>query len=128
MMRIGKMLLSECYEIFGGDYEAVKQRIPKEEIIEKFVKKFLTEPSYQNLCDTLDNEDYVEAFRAAHSLKGVSANLGFQKLEKSSSELTELLRDSEGRKIDKEKAKEMLVCVSEDYKEVIEAIRRYEDS
>lgn len=122
------MVLKECYDIFGGDYEAVLHRIPKEDIIEKFVKKFLTEPSYQNLCDTLEREEYSEAFRAAHSLKGVSANLGFQKLEKSSSELTELLRDSEGRSIDKEKAKEMLVLVSEDYNEVIEAIRRYEAS
>lgn len=31
------MLLKECYDAIGGDYESVKHRISKEEIIEKFV-------------------------------------------------------------------------------------------
>ena len=50
------MLLKECYNLFGGDYEVVRQRMMKDEIIEKFVIKFLTEPSYQNLCDTIESE------------------------------------------------------------------------
>lgn len=119
------MLLKECYNLFGGDYEAVRQRMMKDEIIEKFVIKFLTEPSYQNLCDTIESEDYVEAFRAAHSLKGISANLGFLRLEKSSGVLTELLRDNGGRQIDREIVKELLENVSKDYREVVEAVRTY---
>ncbi|MGN0368028.1 MAG: Hpt domain-containing protein [Wujia sp.] len=122
------MVLAQCYEAFGGDFEAVKQRIPKEEMIERFVRKFLTEPSYQNLCDTLDRDDYVEAFRAAHSLKGISANLGFDKLETSSSELTELLRNSEERQVDKAAAMEKLVQVTRDYNVVVQAIKQYIES
>lgn len=119
------MLLKECYNLFGGDYEAVRQRMMKDEIIEKFVIKFLTEPSYQNLCDTIESKDYVEAFRAAHSLKGISANLGFLRLEKSSGVLTELLRDNGRRQIDREIVKELLENVSKDYREVVEAVRTY---
>lgn len=119
------MLLKECYDCFGGDYESVRQRIPKDEIIEKFVKKFLTEPSYSDLCRTLQEENYAEAFRAAHSMKGVSANLGFQKLERSAGDLTECLRNSEEKQIDKTEAERLLEKVTVDYKEVIDAIQKY---
>ena len=122
------MLLHECYACFGGDYESVRQRIPREELIEKFVKKFLTEPSYSDLCCTLQEENYTEAFRAAHSLKGVSANLGFRQLEQSASALTECLRNSEEKQIDKNEAEDLLGKVSADYKEVIDAILKYEET
>lgn len=117
------MILKDFYDVLGGGYEAVKQRIPKDEIIERFVIKFLTEPSYQNLCDNLEKENYAEAFRAAHSLKGVSANLGFDRLQSSSSELTELLRGSEENPVDKGETDRLLSRVAQDYHKVIEAIQ-----
>ena len=122
------MQLKECYDTFGGDYESVKERISKEEIIEKFLIKFLSEPSYENLCRALEYEDYKEAFRAAHSIKGVCANLGFPGLENSSSSLTEYLREKEKQQINKEQCMELFERVSEDYKVVVEAIRKYEES
>lgn len=119
------MLLKECYESFGGDYESVRNRISQEEIIRKFLIKFLSEPSYDNLCKTLATEEYEEAFRAAHSLKGVCQNLGFDQLEKSSSVLTELLRNSMEKQVDMEQCKVAFRKVSEDYKVVIDAITRF---
>lgn len=118
------MLLKECYDALGGDYESVKHRISKDEIIEKFVIKFLSEPSFDNLCSALEREDYDEAFRAAHSLKGVCANLAFIRLEKSTSDLTELLRHSDEVPVDKERCKEAFENVSVDYNTVMEAIRK----
>lgn len=120
------MLLKECYDAFGGDYESVRQRISKDEIIKKFVIKFLSEPSYDNLCSALESESYEEAFRAAHSLKGVCANLGFKRLEASASELTELLRHSNEEPVDKEKCKEVFERVSVDYNVVVEAAGKLE--
>ena len=61
-------------------------------LVEKFARKFLDDPSYQTLVETMDKADYEEAFRAAHTLKGVCANLGFTQLFKVSSDLTEELR------------------------------------
>ncbi len=118
------MILKECYDAFGGDYESVKLRITKDEMLKKFVLKFLSEPSYQNLCEALDGGNYEDAFRAAHSLKGVSANLGFARLEKSSSEMTELLRKSGEKQIDSDMTKQLLETVTGDYNAVIEAIRK----
>ena len=120
------MLLKDCYDAFGGDYESVRQRLSKDEIIKKFVIKFLSEPSFGNLSSALEREAYEDAFRAAHSLKGVCANLAFKRLEASASELTELLRHSAEEPVDKEKCKEVFECVSVDYNAVVDAVRKFE--
>ena len=44
------MNLAERFEAMGGDYESVRQRIPKDEMIERFLKKFLADPCYDTLC------------------------------------------------------------------------------
>lgn len=121
------MQLKECYDAFGGSYEAVSQRIPKEEIIRKFAIKFLADPSFDNLISSLDSEDYQEAFRAVHSLKGVSANLGFQRLEKSSAVLTELLRGSEGKQIDREECQRLFEDIAEDYRAVVDSLKKLDE-
>ena len=82
-------------------------------LVEKFARKFLDDPSYQTLVDTMDKADYEEAFRAAHTLKGVCANLGFTQLFKVSSDLTEELR---GGAPDEAKLPELLEKVSSEYK------------
>ena len=119
------MLLKECYDAFGGSYEVVKTRLPKDSLIEKFVIKFLSEPSYDHLCQALAQEDYENAFRDAHSLKGVSLNLGFEKLGKSSGDLTEYLRGWAEKGIDQAQCTVLLEAVSEDYHAVISSIRKY---
>lgn len=118
--------LKECYDSFGGDYETVKQRIHRDESIERFMIKFLQEPSFNDLSDALENEKYEEAFRAVHSLKGLSANLGFKRLEQSSAIMTELLRKSDLKVIDKGQCRKLFESVSADYKAVVEAIKELE--
>lgn len=86
------MTVKECYEQINGDYEGVFGRFRGDERIKKFAIKFLADGSYANLCKNLKAADYEEAFRAAHTLKGVSQNLGFTGLHMASDALTELLR------------------------------------
>lgn len=122
------MLLKDCYEAFGGDYEDVRKRISKDEIIQKFLIKFLSDASYSTLCESLEIKDYVEAFRAAHSLKGISQNFGFKRLEDSASRLTELLRNSEEKQIDEKECEVLFAKVSEDYKMVTDAVKKLEEA
>ena len=113
------MTLKECYDMFGGDYEDVSRRLPSEKLIEKFLK-FQDDKSYENLQNALKEEDYEEAFRAAHTLKGVAQNLSFKNLGQSSSLLTEALRAK------KEKpGQELVENVAEDYEQVIKCIGQY---
>lgn len=119
------MLFNEYYKAIGGNYEAVKQHIPIDELIEKFLVDFLTEPSYDTICHALEQKDYKEAFRVVHSLKGLCANLGFTRLEKSASDLTELLRHYDNNEIDIDKVNEQKNVLTIAYNEVIEAIKKY---
>ncbi len=90
------MTIQECYEAIGGNYEDVLGRLHSEALIRKFALKFLDDKSYSQLKQALEDKNYEEAFRGAHTLKGVSQNLSFDRLYEVSQELTELLRDRTG--------------------------------
>lgn len=86
------MTLKECYAALNGDYEEAMGRLRSERLVQKFVLKFLEDGSFELLCRSMEAGDLSEAFRAAHTIKGVCANMAFSALLKSSSQLTELLR------------------------------------
>lgn len=86
------MTLQEFYTRIGSSYDAVFARIPSEMMIRKFTKMYLQDNSLQLLNDSIAQEYWNDAFRAAHTLKGVAANLGFDTLQETASQLTELLR------------------------------------
>ena len=79
------MTLQECYAAMGGNYEDAIGRL-------RSVLKFLADGSYDLLCRSLEEKDYENAFRAAHTIKGVCQNLSLDKLQASSSRLCESLR------------------------------------
>lgn len=111
------MNLKECYTALGGDYESVMSRLMTERLVNKFVLKFLNDASYANLVKSLGEGNTAEAFREAHTLKGVCQNLSFDRLFQSSNAITEALRDG-----DTTKANELLPKVEADYKQTVDAI------
>ena len=116
------MTIRECYDELGLDFDAVLSRLVNEKLVQKFALKFLDDPSFQNLKDALDSKDVETAFRAAHTLKGVCLNLGFDNLYKASFDITEKLR---GR--DTEGCEELLAKVEEQYNNTVDAIHMMED-
>ena len=89
------MNLKQCYDVLGGNYEEICGRIPGEAMIVSFLRKFLEDPTFHTLLTRIECGNRDEAFRAAHTLKGISANFSFTKLWKSVSALTEELRVSD---------------------------------
>lgn len=87
------MTLKECYAAMGGNYDEVMGRLRSERLVQKFVLKFLDDGSFDLLCRSMEGADYEEAFRAAHTIKGVCQNLSIDKLQASSSRLCESLRN-----------------------------------
>ena len=63
------MTMQECYKAIGGNYEAVLGRLHSEALIQRFTLKFLEDQSYLQLKQTLENKNYEDAFRSAHTLK-----------------------------------------------------------
>ena len=86
------MTLKECYEKMEANYEEVIGRLRSERLVQKFALKFLDDPSYRLLITSMEEKNYEEAFRAAHTIKGVCQNLAFDRLGRSSSQLCEALR------------------------------------
>ena len=66
----------------GADYAPVLQRLGSERIVTKFALRFLEDKTFSGLCDALDAHDAEEAFRMAHTLKGICLNLGFEPLRR----------------------------------------------
>ena len=87
------MTLQECYAALGGNYDDAISRLRSERLVTKFVVKFLDDDSCALLLRSMDAENYEEAFRAAHTIKGVCQNLSIDKLQASSSRLCESLRN-----------------------------------
>lgn len=88
------MNIQEFYAAIGVDYrEPLRRFAGSEKMLTKFLVKAAGDPTYDNLARFLAQPDYPEAFRAAHTLKGICLNLDLKPLLEASSELTELLRE-----------------------------------
>ena len=117
------MTIQECYRALGGNFSEVSRRLPSLSLIEKFAVKFLDDKSYEELCSKMEVGNRPEAFRAAHTLKGVCANFGFDCLLASAEALTEVLRPEVGT-IPAE-AVPLMEDVKRDYEMTVSAIRAY---
>lgn len=118
------MTLKECYASLNGDYDEVMGRLRSERLVQKFVLKFLADGSYELLCSSLEAGDREEAFRAAHTIKGVCANLGFTSLLDSSEKLTEALRDGKPAQPGED---ELIARVKADYARTCQAIKAFQE-
>ena len=74
------MTIEQCYQTLGGSFAEVSMRLPSVRLVEKFIGKFLDDGSFDALCAQMSAGSREDAFRAAHTLKGVCANLGFGRL------------------------------------------------
>lgn len=111
------MTIQECYAQMGANYQEVLGRLYSETMIRKFVLLFLKDDSFQNLEAALGRADVKEAFRAAHTLKGVCQNLGFSNLFAPAYTLTETLRAGQ-----LEGTQQQFAEVAKQYKITVDAI------
>ena len=115
------MTLEQVYAAIGGDYKGVMERLPSADFVRRFALKFLQDDSFPNLKKALEEKDAPAAFRAAHTLKGVCQNLGFDALYVPSSALTEALRVGS-----LDGAAELFPPVEKEYQRVVEALKTLE--
>ena len=117
------MTIQECYQQLGGDYAQAATRLPSVSLVTRFISKFLDDGSYAELRQAMAEGRRADAFRAAHTLKGVCGNLSFDRLLASTATLTALLRP-ESDTIP-EGADALLAQVEQDYAVTTGAIRAY---
>lgn len=86
------MTVKECYDKMNGDYEDAMSRFGSEALVERFMLKFLKQNCLEEILKAVDEKDIEASFRAAHTLKGVAANVSLKAVAVAASELTEQLR------------------------------------
>lgn len=88
--------LERFYAAIGSDLKPVLERFGgNAEMTKRFIKKFVLDDSFENLTETLENNKTEDAFRAAHTLKGICLSLGFEKLFEKASYVTESLHSGD---------------------------------
>ena len=91
-MMDAKKFLAAC----GGDYEGTMRRLMGNEMLFcRLLPKVFQDENFQKLEDARTRGDLDAAFDAAHTLKGVSGNLGLTSLYEKVCEIVEPLRSKD---------------------------------
>lgn len=91
----------------------------------KFLLKLKNDQNFVYLKDNLLEENYEEAFKNAHTIKGMCANLGLDPVAKEASAMTELLRGKEAVEVDREAVKSTQEALEKAYNLFLELIDQY---
>lgn len=78
----------------GNDVDGTMARfMNRTAMYEKYLRKYLDDPCFSNLTEALAAGNVEEAFKASHTLKGVSSNLGLTNLLNADVVVVEKLRN-----------------------------------
>lgn len=112
------MEIKQRLEIAGVDVAGSVKRFNGNDMLYlKFAKKFLQDPNYGFLGEALAAKDYHNALTHAHTLKGVSANLGMNQLSECCNQLVQKFRAENYENLD-----EIFQRLQENYQSILSAI------
>lgn len=109
------MTLEECYAQMDGDLCKALAVMETRERLARYLARFADDPTARLLFASMREGRMDDAFRAAHTLKGLCAGLGLTHLGESCSRLTGALRAGAA-------GEALLRQVKDDYKAAVRAI------
>ena len=119
------MTVQELYESIGGSYDSAKRILPMDQLIAKFVVKFLDDKSFEKIEAAAQTGDGSGIFEGAHAMKGVCANLGLDSLSQAASELAEEFRPGHDRTMDDAEVQAKIAELKVRYEQTMEGIRQF---
>lgn len=88
------MNLRAFYENNGVDYDALLQRLMgKESLVEKYIHIFLSDLTFSELAQAMEEKNYEAVGFRAHTLKGIAMNLNLEKLSLLCMDLIDSIRN-----------------------------------
>lgn len=112
------MTLLESMQSCGVDTEVTLRRFAgNTALLERFVRKFPSDPTFTSLADALPGGDIELIERLAHTLKGTSANLGYQALSDQCAAMVNAVREGQRKDLDV-----LFRPIETEYRRVISAI------
>lgn len=118
------MTVQEVYGRLGADYDEIVCRMGKEERVKRFILKLPQDGSFSRLCTAMTENNAEEAFREAHTLKGLGLNLGLTEIANKAMLLTDGLRTG----VINTEAEQLFAEFAEAYDETIRYIGMLSDS
>lgn len=99
----------EIFEAYGADYESTMTRfVNNQAMYLRLLAMFFKDENLKLLGEALEASDYKKAFEAAHTLKGVTANMGLTPLFDKVCDIVEPLRAGDEQINYMEKYQELL--------------------
>lgn len=112
------MDIQKFYETIGVDYTRVLRRLMKEQLVDKYLHLFLEDKSFDRLEKAMEAQDYEEAFKAVHTLKGLSLNLELTPLSDAAAELSGYLKFQTAETLKQNEAEEKYKKVKTEYETI----------
>ena len=122
------MTLQELYKLIDGDYDRAVQIMKMDRLISRYIQKFPKSGVNEALQAAGQSMDPVKLFESAHAMKGVCANMGFDKLSDAAGAVCEEFRPGNPRSLSDEEIKVRLMDIDSMYQRTVEGIRAYEQS
>ena len=114
------MDLQAFYDNIGEDYELIFRRLLSAERIEKYLSIFFNDNNMDDLKTQIFGNDMQSALNTSHSLKGVTATLGFEHFADNISTLHGLLKNNET-----DKAKDVCQQILKEYEIIYNVYRSF---
>lgn len=99
---------------------AVKRFMGNEALYAKMLKKFLEEPTYENLVRAVSEGNGKAALEASHTLKGICGNLAMDKLYELFTQQVVLMRADKW-----DEAYGMMAEITENYTKITETLANW---
>lgn len=109
----------DFYDGLGADSANVVRRLGNETFVRKYLKKFAEDTTVGDLNRYVAEKEYENAFRAAHTIKGLALNLELLPLNGIIIDLTEILRNTIH---EDDKIKSLLLAFNKEYNTIIQKI------
>jgi HPt (histidine-containing phosphotransfer) domain-containing protein len=116
----------QLYAAIGGNYQEARSRLMSDKIIAKFVIKFLSDPSYEQLAQAWENKDEDAIFKSAHTMKGVCSNLALTDIYDVVNVITESYRPGKSNERNDSEIEEKFALLKERYENAVKCIKDFE--
>lgn len=114
------MNIQEFYDSINENYENVSSRMMgNQKLVEKFVRKFLDDPTYEQIKEAAAKPDYDELLRTTHTMKGIASNLEFTHLQQKSAKAVDMIRAGQ-----QEEVLPVVDEIEKEYQKVVENIKK----
>ena len=120
------MTLQELYASIDGSYDHAVQIMRMEKLINRYLSKFPNSGVYDALAAAGESMDPTALFESAHAMKGVCANMGFDKMAAAAGEITEEFRPGNTRSLSDDEVKARIADIGVMYRHTVDGIRQYE--